>query len=513
MLEPTSNYPNSVKGANSRLDHFCENIKTRFIKQDNETAEVKQQIQQMDQRLNYQMSQIMEALNIKLTTPDPQTPKDQPVDKGNHKHESPQGHEPLPFATTPAAYQNKSRLPDGNINLQKFDVNDYATTEQERRIIKIWPEAVLSGDAVGMGRCDEKNKVIIPPTSRLIWADNTILDKLSDIQHRFKIALIPYDLWATRLATELAGDFQQVAIYTRNNRPTWVTLLEVIFQVLDEHHVLNGPITVFATLLSCQDESMVNFLRRLREAYYRLPHQERSGYQNREILINVLRAQTPSVWLSLHDHIGSWNTAQMMEEAVRRAGMIARTAIEDKIYSTPSTTVQLHGTTAPFYNMQISQATPAKPGIAQIEPQDATDTIPAAALQSMISDPRKDDRQVSSTSEEQGYAAKVADNECFNCGKKGHWAKDCNKKPQFPRKTPQGSEKVTIKGTMFKDDHRAKFANKLRSTFNKWNNNNSKRVHFADNNDNEDDRSPAEILADPEMDQELADLIDEFDKE
>ncbi|KAI2471850.1 hypothetical protein F4781DRAFT_385262 [Annulohypoxylon bovei var. microspora] len=426
----------------------------------------------------------------------------------------------FPYSKQPKNRTSGERFSDGKLNLQRTNILNEAQTNQEGKVKQIWPEAVLPTEAYGFPKCEEKNKVVIPSSLKLIWADHTVLDKLSEIQNRLKVALVPYSLWTTRISTELSGDFQQVAVYVRTWKPTWVTFLEAVFQVLEEHHVLHSPLTVFTTLLPQQNESLVNFMRRMREAFYRLPVRTRDSHQNREILINLLRTYAPSVWLSLHDQIGPLNTAQAVEEAVRRAALITQTSVESKIYSTPATTIALHGTTAPFYNLRISEATTTQPGVAQLEPQDSTKTVPMAAQQATISDPRQDDRQVSSTREESGFAARASDNECFNCNKKGHWAKDCTQKPRFPRKTSTysaKSEKVTLKGTLFRENNndRQKFGKKVRNVYDKWKNKgDNKRVHFAEDEDEEQDQqSPAEALAESDIDLELADLFDSLGNE
>ncbi|KAI2615004.1 hypothetical protein GGR54DRAFT_314300 [Hypoxylon sp. NC1633] len=73
---------------------------------------------------------------------------------------------------------------------------------------------------------------------RFVWADHKVMDKLRMIQQQLRIALIPYELWTTRVSSELSGDFEQVAIYTQARRPDWVTFLEATFQVLHTHHAL-----------------------------------------------------------------------------------------------------------------------------------------------------------------------------------------------------------------------------------------------------------------------------------
>ncbi|KAI1106874.1 hypothetical protein F4804DRAFT_329839 [Jackrogersella minutella] len=422
--------------------------------------------------------------------------------KGNEK-QRPYDYEPypdsdaLPYAMPPINRTNQERLPDGKLNLQRTNVYSEPSTRQEERVKWIWPEAVLPSEAAGFAKGESNNIVVIPANLRLVWADNSVLDKLGEIQNRLKIALVPYELWATRMSIELAGDFQQVAIFLRSWNPSWVTFLEAVIQVLEEHHVLHSPLVVFATLLRYQDESIVNFTRRIREAYYKLPMCSRETHQNREILINLLRTYTPSVWMTLQDHIRPLATGQAVEEAVRRAALVTQAAVGARIYGTPAATVQLQGTAAPSYNMWITDATPVAPGVASL----------------------KGDHQVNKTSEDTGYAAKVEDNECFNCGKKGHWAKDYRQRPKFPRKTTPNSEKVSINDRVFKekDNDRQKFGKKTKAAYVKWKNRSDKRFHFTEYEDNDkeeqDGQSPAEAISEYDVDAQLAAIFDTLNDE
>lgn len=271
-----------------------------------------------------------------------------------------------------------------------------------------------------------------------------------------------------------------------------------------------GPVTKLATLLPHQNESLMNFARQLREVFYQMPQSTRNGYNDREIVINIVRTHMPSVWLSIHDHVQKWTTAEVVEETTRRAQIITRQVIEPKIYSTPSTTVQLHGTAAPFYNLNIKEATSENPSVTRVEPPDATTTVPNAATFGTISDPRNDDRDVH-TAQQEGYAAKERNNKCFNCGKDGHLAQDCTEEPKFPRKTQPGGKKVTLEGTLLYDNN-TKFP-RIRSAFQKWKGQGKgkDRVYMEGHSDGCGEKSPAERLDDTDLDQELTDLFEAMD--
>ncbi|CAJ2502418.1 Uu.00g098120.m01.CDS01 [Anthostomella pinea] len=322
----------------------------------------------------------------------------------------------------------------------------------------------------------------------------------------------------------MSGDFQQVAIFARAGSVNWVTFLEAILQVLADHQVLYRSMISFSMLLPIQNKSMLNFTRRMREAWYKLPITYRQGVMNRELVINILCQYTPSmsIWIMMKDKSGNWSTTEMIEQAVTRSQIMARSAIEDHIYMKPFVTVQLQGQSSPFYNMNISQATPTKPGMLKIEPADARITdIP----KQIIADPRLKDNQMNSTREDSGYPASEHD-KCNNCGKLGHWARDCPQtstqmtrfwRSMSPRTPAQGQvDKVTIRGTMTKEDKSPIDFNRLKGKLRDWKVHYSNIVELYQPEDN--DRSKAETLADKDKNDPLFNdfiqrILDKDDKQ
>ncbi|ORY59943.1 uncharacterized protein BCR38DRAFT_497386 [Pseudomassariella vexata] len=399
-------------------------------------------------------------------------------------------------------YSDAERNLDGTINLTRAS-NTMAYTDDEKRVQDAWPDIMLQAEAEGLGECQEKNKVVLPVHLKLVRADEKVFDKLSEIQLLLRQALVPYRLWGIRVALELNGDFQQVAAWAKSWRPSWVLFIEAIIQVLNKHHVLYNSITSFTSMLPRQDEAMLNFLWRVRDAFYRMPSSQQSSYPIRGVLTDKLKTVTPSVWKDLHKHTNLINTAEIIEEAIYYAELITRTKIEDKVFSTPATTIQLEGTSAPYFNLNISEATTSKPGIAQLQPANAVTGTQTTLTGSAISDPRIDDRTVH-LSTESCCATHESQNKCFNCGKVGHWAKDCRSKVSWPGNDKSPGQNVTIKGMMYKETD--KFGNKVRRTFDKWKSSkNDKKVYFVEpETGDEDDRSPAERLEDDDIDEELA---------
>ncbi len=75
---------------------------------------------------------------------------------------------------------------------------------------------------------------------------------------------------------------------------------------------------------------------------------------------------------------------------------------------------------------------------------------------------------------DESYAAQIGDNVCFNCNRKGRWAKDCRQKPKQPgrerNRRPPGRpqngkvDNATTKGTLYKNE-KTNFINKYRNHF------------------------------------------------
>ncbi|CAJ2504194.1 Uu.00g115880.m01.CDS01 [Anthostomella pinea] len=187
--------------------------------------------------------------------------------------------------------------------------NQYKALQQQLR-------ALLTANSVDLKKLNKnnkankfpethhKNQVVLPPELKLVYADHSVFYKLSQIQDRLKAALVPYKLWAQ---------------------------CPVPIDVVIQHHA------------ALSNESILGFTRRIRDAWYMLPFQNRRNVMGREVLCNMLRQHAPSTWISIADLYSNWSTAEIVDQSVIRAEMLSRTLIEDKIFSKSAVTVQLQG--------------------------------------------------------------------------------------------------------------------------------------------------------------------------
>ncbi|KAI0995284.1 hypothetical protein K3495_g12898 [Podosphaera aphanis] len=378
-----------------------------------------------------------------------------------------------------------------------------------------------------------KAKVVVPVNLKLRHADDTVLQKLHEIQLLFKHSFFPYDLWAQRTSAELSGDFHLVKEWTDRACPSWTDFVEAIIQILDKYKSVHSAFSAFATLLPFKDEAYGNYAERLRDAFYRLGDHQRYGEGTRSLIIHKIQIYQPSVYAEFLSSHRDLTNVEIIEETVLRAKLHDKKAVEAHIYSNPSASVQLHGTTAPFYDLKISAATAEKPGQAQITPRNASDT-------SVIADPRTEERTVHPAHEDEIHvncghcgaqytgdshcgvlfvgAARETDNKCFNCGKMGHWAKNCHQKTKFSRNqssvsSSSSGQKVTLKGLLFKDD---KARNLFRS--NRFGRDSKKgkgrpRVHLAGHDDEYENQNTIDRLEDDTVDADLEFLLHDDNNE
>ncbi|SZF02500.1 unnamed protein product [Blumeria hordei] len=253
------------------------------------------------------------------------------------------------------------RYSDGQLNLHKIRRVRYAD-DREKTVHGIWSDVVLPSQIDERAEHSAKNKVVILQALRILRADEKVFDKLEAIQINLQTALAPCHLWAARVALELDGDFQHVAIWAQAHSPSWLLFAEAIITVLRSHNKLDAAITLFSSMLPVKEESYIGFAWRLRQAFYRLPPFQQDTSSIRSILFSKIQQYMPRVLSFVQDVHHSYTTAALIELIVQGAENVSRFVVEDHIFATSSTTILLAGRSAPFYNLTIGEEASGKPG-------------------------------------------------------------------------------------------------------------------------------------------------------
>jgi hypothetical protein len=100
---------------------------------------------------------------------------------------------------------------------------------------------------------------------------------------------------------------------------------------------------------------MLNFLRRVRNAFANMPLKNQRAYSLKCVLINKLRTYTSSLWRNVQNKAAKMISAGLLQATVNADRLAAAMAIEGHIYSTPAVTAHLQGSIASFYEITIGE--------------------------------------------------------------------------------------------------------------------------------------------------------------
>ncbi|KAI0993209.1 hypothetical protein K3495_g14975 [Podosphaera aphanis] len=382
-----------------------------------------------------------------------------------------------------------SRLPNGDFDLEVPYRMPTAYSEQEKRVMAVWPEIVLPSQAGLYGVTSHKNKIFFKPDTKLVNADHLAITVLGEVQDQLKTALIPYHLWSNRLVSIMDGDFKQVAAWAKASNLSWLDLIEAIIQVLRKHRAIYSPMTRFSKLTPTPGKDDLTFAIQIRDAFYKLPIQHRASLAIKEAFKDKLEEHLPIVLLNLRENLDNLSTAAAIEEAIQVAKLLSRSQI-------------------------------------------TTDSFRAQNSTAAIEDPRFADRLVNVAAEMDSQKINFVskDDLCYKCGKPGHWASNCRqsqasdvptKSTKYqqstnnPRYLSQEKLKKGIRNfvSRYAKHKQTKRSNPYKNY--KFNPVTKDRAYIVEDEEEKDAESPgpAEVLGKEEDDEELEQILAELMEE
>jgi hypothetical protein len=290
--------------------------------------------------------------------------------------------------------------------------------------------------------------------------DRQILPKVQAIEDELFESLVPYRVWPQRIIPLLKNDFQVVRSYLENNvETTWIETLVLMGSCLRTGVNLRAPWYTWIHMHPQKGEMQLKYANRIRDAFYGLSRDQQMDPYAREHLVRLIRDAFATVWGNIAQHQHTLRTAELINDLVARTSNGDRRAVEAAFFPQPAVELTLQGAYEPFPTVQVIPGTNGTQDRAALEYLPVQNTL-AAAPQStsapprylnLISDPRTDDQTVSfakgSYPENASEVMAVGDGNCHNCGKPGHWAKDCQQPQQARRGGYRQAGNTNTRGT------------------------------------------------------------------
>jgi hypothetical protein len=349
------------------------------------------------------------------------------------------------------------------------------------RVHSILPRAKAPDQVDGASRPDSNLKKQIRWTANHNISsieDPRILPKVQEVEDELLESLVPYRVWPQRIIPLLRNDFQVIRSYLEHNpTTTWIETLALIGHRLHSGSNLRAPWYTWIHLHPKQGELQLGYAQRIRDAFYGLSRLQQREPQTREHLVRLIRDAFATVWGDIQYHQRSLRIAELIDDLVSRTLNNGRRPIETAVFTQPTIGTTLQGANDPFPSVQLIPGSGATQDRAVLEylpvQNPAAAALPGSLTvpknENIIADPRTDDQTVSyaqgSTRNSASNALAVGNGNCHNCGKPGHWAKDCRQPQQARRggfrgghtkggmptydrgRAPEG-ESVTITGTL-----------------------------------------------------------------
>ncbi|KAI1006912.1 hypothetical protein K3495_g1300 [Podosphaera aphanis] len=114
-----------------------------------------------------------------------------------------------------------------------------------------------------------------------------------------------------------------------NGSLDWASTVECILKVLYNNNVLSSPLTTFAKLSAHNDETTLDFARRLRKAFFFLPTDMVVGPQSCDVLSQHVRQFLPRTWSAISPKSSTLSNEELADNIVQCTDTIARWPYED----------------------------------------------------------------------------------------------------------------------------------------------------------------------------------------
>ncbi|KAI6245635.1 hypothetical protein HI914_06232 [Erysiphe necator] len=275
------------------------------------------------------------------------------------------------------------RRPNNLLNCQDLrpeNLSGADTPTFEIYIKSIWPEALSSGEVNEELRLSKNATHKFSCMEELKDASADNWQRLHNIQRSLFNEMTPYRFWPSRIVGNLSGDFDTVAKFIRYKNPSWLLTIEAVLTIMRNYNGVQPPISQLASIRKKSDEGDLQFLRRVRSVFNRMPLSIADSSVTHDVLKHPLRQCVPNLWARVEDR----GLAEISSEALETTIELA---------------AQSQQTNRPHH---LIEQTP-----------------------NLLSFGRDEIMATEEISESDNIAFPVESDCCYKCGLQGHWSRSC----------------------------------------------------------------------------------------
>ena len=214
------------------------------------------------------------------------------------------------------------RRPNNLLNFhyrQAKDLSRVDTPRYSTYIKNIWPEALAPEELCEESRPIKNSVHKFAFTDELKDASVDNWQRLYRLQRVLFNEMTPYQSWPSRIIANLSGDFDTVARFIRYKNPSWLLTVEAILTIMRDYNGIQPPISEIASIKKSPDEGELQFLRRVRTIFNRMPIAMTENPATHQVLKYTLRQFTPALWARVEDRGMADSSAEALETAIQLA--------------------------------------------------------------------------------------------------------------------------------------------------------------------------------------------------